>query len=249
MGKILPFEQNASFYARRGDVRRMEGKLLLALRMYRRADPTEDANVAYRMEAAAICSEMGCFQQSNALLAGALWRNGGDVPQEYFYNYGCNFAGLHDYAKAMECFSLFIEEESFSEHAAEIYDLLEAVEEEGLSGAFGDELDEETAGLCAGGVSLLSRGKVERALTSWSRPGVGPQTRPMWPATWLSPIPAPRSTARVLRSAAGAGEGRSQPLCQLRAGYALQQHGQSGKGCRAGGAHQTLPPGRLGRRQ
>lgn len=173
MGKILPFEQNASFYARRGDVRRMEGKLLLALRMYRRAIQLEDANVAYRMEAAAICSEMGCFQQSNALLAGALWRNGGDVPQEYFYNYGCNFAGLHDYAKAMECFSLFIEEDSFSEHAAEIYDLLEAVEEEGLSGAFGDELDEETAGLCAGGVSLLSRGKVgegvDKLEQAWSR--------------------------------------------------------------------------------
>ena len=89
-GKILPFAQNADFYARKGDERREKGALAEAAAYYKKAIAMEPQDPDFRILLGCLYGEMGCVRLSNLLLESAIWRGGRDDALLY-YRMGDNY--------------------------------------------------------------------------------------------------------------------------------------------------------------
>ena len=102
-GKILPFAQNADFYARKGDERREKGALAEAAAYYKKAIAMEPQDPDFRILLGCLYGEMGCVRLSNLLLESAIWRGGRDDALLY-YRMGANYLEYRMYDEAMACF-------------------------------------------------------------------------------------------------------------------------------------------------
>lgn len=148
-GKIVPFIQSAEFFHRRGNARQDEGALLNALNLYRKAIAMEPRNPEYRLRLAETYANMSCYELSNRVLFGMLWRCE-QLPGDFFYAIGCNYVGLQEYALALECFRRYSQtlvEGDATPEAGEILQLLDAIDTGGPEGVFPDGDAAENGGL------------------------------------------------------------------------------------------------------
>ena len=84
MSKVVPFERGSEYLLHRARVNRRAGRLLDALELQRRALEQEDTP-ACRMDLAQILCQMGCYEESNRILAGML--AAGNPPTDCYF--GC----------------------------------------------------------------------------------------------------------------------------------------------------------------
>ena len=94
MNKVVPFERDARFLRDRAIRGRREGRLLDALQLFRRAAEREGGNSVYQMDEAETLCSMGCFDQSNRVLAGMLSRSG--APNDCYLGMCCNYFGKNE---------------------------------------------------------------------------------------------------------------------------------------------------------
>src|SRR5690554_1773027 len=105
--KVIPFDQNGQFYHRKAKKHMDNNNYLNALSLYRKAVEKEPQNVEYLLDLAEVFTEMGCFDQSSKVLFSILQRENARV--DCYFGLGCNFLGMQDYARAMECFEKYLD--------------------------------------------------------------------------------------------------------------------------------------------
>ena len=91
MSKVVPFERGKEYLMRRAQVNRQAGRLLDALALQRRATEQEDSP-ACRMDLAQTLCQMGCYEESNRILAGMLSEP--DAPGDCYFGLCCNYMGM-----------------------------------------------------------------------------------------------------------------------------------------------------------
>ena len=91
MNKVVPFERGNDYLMRRAQVNRQAGRLLDALALQRRATEQEDSP-ACRMDLAQTLCQMGCYEESNRILAGMLGEP--DAPGDCYFGLCCNYMGM-----------------------------------------------------------------------------------------------------------------------------------------------------------
>lgn len=130
-GKVLPFQQSGEFFLRRGMTKMDRNNLLDAVVNYRHALALEPDNVEYKLALAEVLTEMNHFDESNRLLFSLF---DGDKPaaSECYFGLGCNFIGLQDYEHAHDCFEYYANIDPDGEFADEVYDMLDALDDEDL---------------------------------------------------------------------------------------------------------------------
>ena len=160
-GKVLPFAQNADFYARKGDERRERGALAEAAAFYRKAVELEPDDPDFRILLGCVYGEMGCGRLSNLLLASALWR-GGREDALLYYHMGVNYFDYRLYDEAMACFQEMLGCDGVEELnvSPEISDFLEEESEDEEGGQLRSQCNQYTSDA----VEALGRGEDEKAV-------------------------------------------------------------------------------------
>lgn len=87
----MPFERGSEYLLHRVRVNRRAGRLLDALALQRRALEQEDTP-GCRMDLAQILCQMGCYEESNRVLAGML--GAGNPPNDCYFGLCCNYLGM-----------------------------------------------------------------------------------------------------------------------------------------------------------
>ena len=105
--KILRFERNAEYYYERFERHADNFNYLDALVNIRRARELDPANDEYSLSMAEVLTEMGIYEESNAILLPMFYRRS-LYQDDVLFNMGCNFYGLRESEKAYDCFSQYI---------------------------------------------------------------------------------------------------------------------------------------------
>ena len=127
--KILRFERNAEYYYRRFEQFADNYQYFDALVNIRMALQKDPDNQDYQLSMAEILTEMGNYEDSNALLFPLFYQKC-EFPADVLFNLGCNFYGLHDNEKAKQCFSQYLTEYPDDEFIYDASDMLEVMEAE-----------------------------------------------------------------------------------------------------------------------
>lgn len=170
-GEVVPFEQKADFYFRRGDIHLENNELLSALSMYQIGARMQSDQLEGWQKVSKVYARMQCFDLSNRALLNCFWRCK-DLPPELSYELGSNFIGLHEYEWAMAFFQRYAEE-SGDEDAAQKLEILRLIGQMSIDEA-GDEDDsyltedemelrQVTRMLEMQSRQLLQRGKIQEA--------------------------------------------------------------------------------------
>ena len=130
-GKVLPFQQSGEFFLRRGMTKLDRNNLLDAIVNYRHALSLEPDNAEYKLAMAEALTEINRFDESNKILL-TMFEGGLPTHSECYFGMGCNFVGLQDYERAHECFNQYAEVDPNGEFAGEVYDMLDALEDDEL---------------------------------------------------------------------------------------------------------------------
>ncbi len=105
MSKVVPFERGSEYLLHRARVNRRAGRLLDALELQRRALEQEDTP-ACRMDLAQILCQMGCYEESNRILAGML--AAGNPPTDCYFGLCCNYMGMGENDLAYRVMAQFL---------------------------------------------------------------------------------------------------------------------------------------------
>lgn len=130
-GKVLPFQQTGEFFLRRGMTKLDRNNLLDAIVNYRHALALEPDNAEYKLALAEVLTEMNRFDESNRILL-TMFEGGMPTVSECYFGMGCNFMGLQDYEHARDSFEHYATIDPDGEFADEVYDMLDALEDEEL---------------------------------------------------------------------------------------------------------------------
>lgn len=164
--KVIPFDQNGQFYHRKARKHMDNNNYLNALNLYRKAVEKEPQNVEYLLDLAEVFTEMGCFDQSSRVLFTILQKE--KARFDCYFGLGCNFLGMQDYDKAMECFEKYLDIDPYGMYSDEARDLLEVLEDyeyyydDNPDGFDSDEGNIYT--LATEGKDLLDRGEYKKAI-------------------------------------------------------------------------------------
>lgn len=163
--KVIPFDQTGQFYHRKAKKHMDNNNYLNALYLYRKAVEKEPQNVEYQLDLAEVFTEMGCFDQSSRILFSILQKE--KARFDCYFGLGCNFLGMHDYYRAIECFEKYLEIEPYGAYSDEARDLLEVLEDYEY---FQDDPDvfvpgrESIYSLALEGKDLLDQGEYTKAI-------------------------------------------------------------------------------------
>lgn len=168
--KVVPFDQNGQFYYRKAKKHMNNNNYLGALNFYRKAIEKEPQNVEYLMDLAEVFTEMGCFHQSSKVLFSILQKekSRGDC----YFGLGCNFLGMQDYDRAMECFEKYLDVDPYGIYSDEARDLVDLLTEYEYYDEDYDTFDigtESIYSLAAEGKDLLDRGEYKEAIKKLER--------------------------------------------------------------------------------
>ncbi|HIS01687.1 MAG TPA: hypothetical protein IAA74_08820 [Candidatus Excrementavichristensenella intestinipullorum] len=108
MSKVVPFERGSEYLLHRVRINRRAGRLLDALALQRRALEQEDTP-ACRMDLAQILCQMGCYEESNRILAGILGM--GDPPNDCYFGLCCNYMGMGQHELAYRSMVQFLSQD------------------------------------------------------------------------------------------------------------------------------------------
>ena len=126
-GKILKFEKNAEYHFRKYKKHIDQGDYIKSLAALRNAIDQDANNTEYSLALAELLTEMELFSESNSVLFDILidFKNANDFESEILFYIGCNFVGLQDYDKAVECFERYLYKFPNSEFAGDASNMLE----------------------------------------------------------------------------------------------------------------------------
>ena len=100
---VVPFDQSAGFYERRGDHRFESGDHLEAMGLYLKAIQLDEANYRLHVKLGSVYNAMGAHRLAlGAFCDGILL--GGKDDQDLFFHMGACYMDLHSYDAAMVCF-------------------------------------------------------------------------------------------------------------------------------------------------
>jgi len=125
--KVISFDQNGEFYHRKARKHMDNSNYLNALNLYRKAVEKEPQNVEYLLDLAEVFTEMGCYDQSSRVLFTILQKE--KARFDCYFGLGCNFLGMQDYDKAIECFEKYLDIDPYGIYSEEARDLLEVLED------------------------------------------------------------------------------------------------------------------------
>lgn len=162
--KVIPFDQNGQFYYKKAKKHMDNNNYLNALSLYRKAVEKEPQNVDYLLDLAEVFTEMGCFNQSSRVLFSILQQE--DSRVDCYFGLGCNFLGMQDYDKAMECFEKYLDIDPYGPYSDEAKDLLDVLGDY----EYYDDTDiynpyrDSIYNLAAEGKDLLDQGDYKKAI-------------------------------------------------------------------------------------
>ncbi len=169
--RVLKYNQSGAFLLKKAEKLANNNKLIEALPFYRRAEAAEPDNLDYKLYLAEAYTDMGRFEDSNAILINML-KNKSTAITECFFGMGCNFMGLNDFERAIDSFEKYLECEPDGDYASEAAELLDILETTW-------ELDElkllvdanlSVANQAADeGKNLLDKGKFSAAITQFNK--------------------------------------------------------------------------------
>ena len=166
---IIGFDQPAEFYYNSALKYIDEHNYIDALPYLRKAMEKDPDNVDYNFDYAEILSEMGKYEESNAVFFELIEK--GDEPPVCYYGMGCNFIGIGDFERAKDCFEEYInadEDGFFYDDAVEFIKYIEGFEDDFDPGLvdLGESDDLKHAG--EGSISL-SQGNFQQAIEELSK--------------------------------------------------------------------------------
>lgn len=127
-GKILHFERDSAFYAKRGDAKRAQNDLVSAISMYMEALERSPHDYDTRLAAAEILTDMSRFNDSNKLLIPYMHEDE-EFCKDAYCIVGFNMLGMGEYDGARGCFERFFElTDEVSERTDAILDALDYIE-------------------------------------------------------------------------------------------------------------------------
>lgn len=147
-GKVLRFERDSQFFVKRGDKKRSQNDPVNAIAMYLEALEREPHDLAVRLSAAELLTDVSRFNDSNRLLIPFMHEDA-DFCTEAYCNVGFNLLGLGENEGAKLCFNRFFElSDETSERTDAILDALDYIdsfeEDMGLTDASVAEYGEKT---------------------------------------------------------------------------------------------------------
>jgi tetratricopeptide (TPR) repeat protein len=106
-------------------------KLIEGLEYFRKAVKLEPENIEYMLALAETYTDMSCFEESNAVLDTIM--EAGEEMADCVYLMGCNYLGMHDYYKAKDSFSLYLDIEPDGEYADQALEIVEIMRDNNLT--------------------------------------------------------------------------------------------------------------------
>ncbi|MGI6004158.1 MAG: tetratricopeptide repeat protein [Christensenellales bacterium] len=123
-GKVVPFDQNSSFFHRRAMKNIDKEKLDVAISYVRKALDKEPDNSQYKLDMASIYSEMERFELSNRVLF-LLLRQDESCAGECYFGLGCNYLAMQQFERAQGLLQKYLSVEPEGEYADDAQDILE----------------------------------------------------------------------------------------------------------------------------
>ncbi|MDO4572479.1 MAG: tetratricopeptide repeat protein [Clostridia bacterium] len=136
-GKVIPFQQSAGFYMKRGAKDMVKNDMLGALQRYRLAHMAAPDEAEPLMALAEILSHMQRFEESNRLIL--LFMSRAEATPECHFGLACNYFGMREYDYAAESLENCLRLEPDGPFAADAEDFLDLLDD--------DEAMFETVGL------------------------------------------------------------------------------------------------------
>ncbi len=124
-GKIIPFQQGASFYMRRGAKEMEKNDLIGALTRYRQAYLHAPDDPEPCLAVAEILSQMQRFEESNRMIL-LMMSTGNETPECYF-GLACNYFGMHEYDYAADSLENYLDADPDGPFALEAEDFLDFI--------------------------------------------------------------------------------------------------------------------------
>lgn len=169
-GKIIPFQQSASFYLRRGAKEAVKNDCISALHRYRIAYAKDPDNAEAALAVAETLSKMQHYEESNRILYQLLAEQP-DIT-ECYYGIACNFYGLKEFRHAVENLDEYLEQDPdgyYAQDAAEFADFMEDDDAIYDATGLGSDEDYEELDACEYAKHLMDAGDLGAAALVVSR--------------------------------------------------------------------------------
>ena len=141
-GKVIPFQQNASFYMKRAAKETEKNDLIKALCRYRQACASAPDDPEPRIAMSEILSQMQLYEESNRILM-LLMSEGKGTPECHF-GLACNYFGMREYDFAQGSLYDYLDIDPDGAYAFEAEDFLDFLEDdEAMFGMTGLKTDQD----------------------------------------------------------------------------------------------------------
>ena len=163
--KVIPFEQDGSFFYRKARKYIENNNYIHALNYYRKAVEKDPENLEYSLDLAEVFSEMGYYHESNLILFSILQKD--PTIASCYFSIGCNFLGLQDYAKAEHSLEKYLELDEFGFYSEEASNLIEVLQSQEFYLEYITDIDPErdnSMALASKGKDFLDKGEYKRAV-------------------------------------------------------------------------------------
>ncbi|MGI6539108.1 MAG: tetratricopeptide repeat protein [Caldicoprobacterales bacterium] len=163
--KVVPFEQDGSFFYRKAKKHIENNNYINALNYYRKAIEKDPKNQEYSLDLAEVLSEMGYYHESNLILFSLLQET--PPRTECYFAMGCNFLGLQEYKKAEHSLKKYMEEDESGFYFEEAQNLLDVLQSQEFYYEYISEIDPQknkVMEMAAKGKDFLDKGDYKRAV-------------------------------------------------------------------------------------
>ena len=163
--KVVPFEQDGSFFNRKARKHIENNNYIHALSYYRKAVEKDPGNMEYSLDLAEVFSEMGYFHESNLILFFILQKNPSRT--DCYFAMGCNFLGLQEYGKAEHSLEKYLEQDEYGFYSEEAQNFLEVLQSQEFYLEFINDADpdrDKSMELASKGKDFLDKGDYKRAV-------------------------------------------------------------------------------------
>jgi len=163
--KVVPFEQDGSFFYRKARKYIENNNYIYALNYYRKAVEKDPDNLEYSLDLAEVFAEMGYYHESNLILFSILQKDSSRV--SCYFSIGCNFLGLQEYEKAENSLERYLELDENGDYSEEARSLLEALQSQEFYIEFINDINpsrNKSMALASKGKELLDKGEYKLAV-------------------------------------------------------------------------------------
>lgn len=168
--KVIPFEQDGSFFYRKARKYIENNNYIHALNYYRKAVEKDPDNLEYSLDLAEVFSEMGYFHESNLILFSILQKD--NTYYSCYFSIGCNFLSMQEYAKAEQSLVKYLELDEYGFYSEEARNLLEVLQSQEFYLEFISDTDpnrDKSMVLASKGKEFLDKGDYRRAVLELER--------------------------------------------------------------------------------